>query len=136
MEDWASRVIHNFDLRMEGPLHFRFIFQPLMALYFAARDGINDAKQGHPAYLWSICSHPDSRADLLRHGWTSIGKIFLLAVVLDVVYQLLVFGKLYPVEALLVATMLAVFPYLLARGPINRLAQHFGRARRKHYSIH
>ena len=56
-------------------------------------------------------------------GWKAIAKIFVLAVILDVAYALIVFRRIYPFETLDVACLLAVIPYALLRGPINRLAQ-------------
>ena len=52
-----------------------------------------------------------------------MGKIFILAVVLDVLYQLMVFRWVYPLELLSVALALAVVPYAALRGPVNRLAR-------------
>jgi hypothetical protein len=46
-----------------------------------------------------------------------------LAFVLDVVYQYLAFRWFYPGEALMVAFSLAFIPYLLIRGPVNRVAR-------------
>ena len=43
-------------------------------------------------------------------------------VALDAICQFIVFCWLYPSEALLVATVLAVLPYLVVRGPVNRIA--------------
>jgi hypothetical protein len=51
----------------------------------------------------------------------AVGKIFILAVILDVVYQLKVTHWVYPGETLTVAILLAVVPYILLRGPINRI---------------
>jgi hypothetical protein len=59
---------------------------------------------------------------MLKEGWKSIGKVFTLAVVLDIVYQLIEHRwRVYPGEAILVAIILAIIPYLLVRGPINRI---------------
>jgi hypothetical protein len=69
--------------RPDGPLAFRFYFQPAMAVFLALRDGIRDAKAGRPAYLWSLFTDPAGRLERLRDGWRSVGKIFVLAMVLD-----------------------------------------------------
>jgi hypothetical protein len=122
MEAW-HRVIDNLFARLDGPLHFRFIVQPAMAVIFAVIDGIKDAKMGSPAYFWAVCFHPESRKMLIKGGWKRVGKIFILAVVLDVIYQLKVIHRIYPGETLIVAVGLAIVPYLLLRGPINRLIQ-------------
>ena len=120
-----TRIIDNLIGRLDGPLHFRIILQPVMALFFAAVDGIRDAKAGKPAYFWSVLSNPQSRKELLRDGWKHFGKIFILAIILDVVYQLKVHGTVYPGEVLIVALVLAVLPYMLLRGPVNRIARMF-----------
>jgi hypothetical protein len=115
------RIIANLFGRLDGPLHFRFIMQPAMAILFAIKDGINDAKLGNPAYFWAIVFTPDHRKTLIKGGWKSVGKIFILAVVLDVIYQLKVNHRIYPGETLIVAIVLAIIPYILIRGPVNRL---------------
>ena len=46
------------------------------------------------------------------------------AIVIDVVYQFIVFRWFYPGEALVVAFVLAIVPYLLVRGPVNRIARN------------
>jgi hypothetical protein len=122
MGTW-ERVVENLFGRLDGPLHFRFIFQPLMATMFAVIDGIKDAKNGKPAYFWSLITHPGHRKELLKDGWKHVGKIFILAIILDVIYQLKVHSTIYPGEILIVAFTLAIVPYLLLRGPINRIAQ-------------
>jgi len=60
---------------------------------------------------------------MVQDGWKSVGRVFILAIVIDVIYQLIVFRWVYPVEALLVAAILAFIPYLLIRGPVNRIAR-------------
>jgi hypothetical protein len=120
MGDW-ERIIENLFARLDGPLHFRFIFQPLMASIFAVIDGVKDAKTGKPAYFWSLLSNPEHRKELVKEGWKSVGKIVILAIILDLVYQLKVHSTVYPGEMLIVAFTLAIVPYLVLRGPINRL---------------
>ena len=107
-------------------MNFRLIIQPLVASFLAIRSGLKDAREGRPAFLWSIVTDPSYRLAFLRHGWKDVGKVFLLAVVLDAIYQLLVQRGVYVLELMIVATVLAVVPYLLIRGPVNRLAKRFG----------
>jgi hypothetical protein len=59
---------------------------------------------------------------MLQDGWKSVGKVFILALVLDVVYQVVVQRFVYPFEVILVAFILAIVPYLLLRGLVTRLA--------------
>ena len=49
--------------------------------------------------------------------------VFTLALVLDLVYQVVELKWIYPLEAIVVAFTLAFLPYLLLRGPVNRLAR-------------
>jgi hypothetical protein len=109
--------------RLGGSMTFRLILQPMMAAFFAIHDGLRDAHEKKSAYFWSIVSNPSHRRDLLREGWKAISKVFILAFVLDVVYQYLAFRWFYPGEALMVAFGLAFIPYLLIRGPVNRVAR-------------
>ena len=113
----------DFIDRLDGPLHFRFFVQPLMAILFAVRDGRRDAREGRSAYLWSLFTDPNERRYLLESGWKGISKVFILAFALDVIYQFLEWHGLKPLQALLTASVLAVLPYALLRGPINRLVQ-------------
>ena len=118
-----TRVIENLIGRLSGPMKFRLIVQPLMAAFFAVRSGLKDAREERPPYFWGIFTHPDQRSDMLIDGWKSVGKIFVLAIIIDLVEQLIVFRGIYPGEALLVAFILAFIPYLLIRGPVNRIAR-------------
>jgi len=125
MEDLWQRIVENLFGRFDGPFHFRFILQPVMASIFAVIDGIKDAKNNKPAYFWAFVVNPEYRQELLKSGWKSVGKIFILAVVLDIVYQLIVQHMIYPGEILIVAFILAIVPYLVLRGPVNRIVRMF-----------
>jgi len=92
-----------------------------MAVCLAARDGRRDALEGRGAYLWKFVNKPEHRRYLLESGVKGISKVFVLAFVLDVVYQFVEWRGLKPLQAFLTATVLAVIPYVLLRGPINRL---------------
>ena len=127
MEEIWQRFAENFVNRLDGPLHFRFIIQPLMAVIFATLDGLKDAKGGRPAYGWAVFTSAEHRKDLLRDGWKHFGKIFILAIVLDVIYQVKVHHAFYPFETLLTALVLAVVPYMLLRGPVNRIVRMFAK---------
>jgi hypothetical protein len=123
MDDVLTRIWTDLIGRLTGPLTLRLYLQPAMAMIFAVRDGVRDARAGRPPYLWRVFTHPEERRALIRDEWKAIGKVFILAIVLDLVYQFVVFRWVYPVETLDVAIILAVLPYSLLRGPINRLAR-------------
>ncbi len=111
-------------------MNLRIILQPVMAIVFATIDGIKDAKNGKPVYFWALLfSDPEHRDELRQSGWKSIGKVFIIAIILDVIYQLVVHHWVYPGETLFMALILAMIPYLLLRGLANRLMRPFQKKR-------
>ena len=76
-------------------------------------------------FFWTILTDPSQRGDLLREGWKSVARVFFLAIIMDVIYQLIVQQWVYPLELILIAILLAVIPYLLLRGPVNRLVRRW-----------
>lgn len=115
-----SRGWHELIARDHGPLFFRFICQPLVAMVFAIRAGWRDAREGRPAFFWRVVGDPTQRLFLLKQLWKDVGKLFLVAIALDAIYQIIVLHWIYPVQTLIVATMLAMVPYLVVRGLTNR----------------
>jgi hypothetical protein len=126
--EYFARVWEMFIGRADGPLTLRLIFQPTVAAIFAIRAGLKDAREGRTPYLWSVFTNPAQRRDLLREGWKDVGTVFIIAVVLDVIYALIVHRWVYPGQALLVAAVLAIVPYLLIRGPVTRIMRWLPRA--------
>ena len=129
MEEFLSRLLTGLSNRVGGPMTFRIILQPLMAGIFAVRAGLKDAREDRPPYFWTILTDATQRGHLIRDGWRSVARVFVLAIVMDVIYQWIVLRWIYPGEMLIVAVALAVFPYLLLRGPVNRLARRCRRQR-------
>lgn len=125
MEEFLQRFAQGFMSRLEGPFSLRMIIQPLMAVIFATIDGLKDAKWGKPAYFWALFGSAEHRRELLKDGWKHFGKIFILGIILDVVYQLKVHQPLNAGGVILAALVLAVLPYMALRGPVNRIARLF-----------
>lgn len=109
--------------RLTGPMFLRLVLQPTVAAILAVRAGLADARAGRPAYLWTVLTDHDARRSLLASGWRDVGRVFVLACVLDAVYQLFVLHWFYPPQTLIVAVLLAIVPYALVRGPVTRLAR-------------
>lgn len=122
MLDFLTPVVDAMTERVSGPMSVRLYIQPAMAIFFATRSGLRDAREGHPPYFWSLFTDAEHRRALLRDGWKSIGKVFILAMVLDVVYQIIVQKFVLPVEVVVVAFILAIIPYLVVRGLVTRIA--------------
>jgi hypothetical protein len=118
-----ERLRHQLLDRPSGPMAFRFILQPLMAVIAASHDGLKDARVGRSPYLWTIARHSRKRVGRLREGLTATARIILLGLAMDLFYQLLVFKTFYPNEAVIIAFLLAFMPYLVIRGPVTRIAR-------------
>jgi hypothetical protein len=123
MDEIWIRFIENMGDRVSGPMKFRLLLQPVMALIFATIAGLKDARTGKPPYFWALLSEPSHRREMLKDGWKSVGKVFVLALALDVVYQFIVERFVYPGEAIVVAIALAIVPYLIVRGLVTRIAR-------------
>ncbi len=122
--DDLVRVWSDLAGRLTGPLALRLVLQPAMAALYAIRDGMKDARAGRPAYFWSILADASDGARLLREGLQAVLRVILLGAVMDGMYQILVFRRIYPLELVIVVLSLAFIPYLLLRGPVNRLARY------------
>ncbi len=125
MDELSTRFWTDIAARIGGPMTFRFILQPTMAAIAAWRDGVKDARAGRPAYFWSIFNNPDARRHLLEEGWKATARIVALGIVMDSLYQILVLKWIYVGELAVIVLRLAFVPYLLLRGPINRIARRW-----------
>ena len=115
--------------RAGGPLHFRLFIMPLVVSFFAVRAGMKDARQEQPPHPQTILSHPAQLRGRFQSALKDVGKIFIVAVVLDTTYQLLVLRAFYPIQVLIIAVGCALLPYLLIRTPVAMLMR---RIYRKH----
>jgi hypothetical protein len=123
MEEIFTRLWNDLIGRIGGPMSFRILLQPTMAMIFAIRDGLKDAREGRPAYFYSLFTDPENRRSRLREGFKAVSRVFTFAIVMDFIYQVIVLRWFYPLQALIVAIVLALLPYILLRGPVNRIAR-------------
>jgi hypothetical protein len=114
--------------RPGGPMTFRFILQPAMAIIAAARDGVHDARLGRRPYVSALIHgvrDPQGRSGRLWEGVIATGRVLILGVIMDIIYQWKVLGTFYPGQAAVIVILLAFVPYLLLRGPFERVARHW-----------
>ena len=104
-------------------MDFRLVLQPAMAILIAIRAGWNDAREDRPPFLWTVITNRRERRALLRNGWRDVGRVFVLAWLLDAVYQVVFLRAFRPLQGLLVAVVLAFVPYGLTRGLTTRLVR-------------
>jgi hypothetical protein len=119
--DFFVRSWEQLVSRTSGPMKLRFILQPATAAFLAVRAGLKDAREGRPPYLSSCLTDSLHRREILRTGWRDVAKIFAIALLLDSLYQIFVLREFHPIQALIVASMLALVPYLILRGVANRI---------------
>lgn len=127
ISDVLMRMWTDLLARPSGPISLRFLLQPTMATLFAIRDGIKDAHTGQPPYYWTILHDPAQRQARLQAGLHATGRIMACGLIMDAIYQFIAFRTFYPVEALIVAVGLAFVPYLLIRGPVDRITRWWER---------
>jgi hypothetical protein len=107
--------------RLHGPMSMRFLLQPAVAIALGIRDGIKDAKAGTPPFIYDLIFTPKDRQRQLKSAFKTLLKPIIVAIVLDVVVQFLMFGFVWPGAAILVGVFLMGLPYALARGISNRI---------------
>jgi hypothetical protein len=131
MIDMLIRLWQNVLERTEGPMNLRFFLQPTMAIIFAIRAALKDVKNNQVPYLWRFTTSEGKRKEIAKEGWKDFGKVFIIAIILDIVYQLVVIFKsktesnFYPLESIVVAFLLSFIPYIFFRGPVSRLISYF-----------
>lgn len=124
---FSIEVHHRFwtDIldRVHGPMTFRFYLQPSMALLAAIPDGIRDARLGHKSFFWSALWDRNVPTGRLREGAISTARVVLLGISMDIIYQFKVLDRFYPVEALMMAILLAVIPYFIFRWIVEQASR-------------
>jgi hypothetical protein len=120
-----TRVWQNLFERPGGPMVFRFFLQPTMAAIAAWRDGIQDARSGRTPFFAGALTDPGQRTARLNEALVATARIILLGLVMDGIYQAIEFKSFHPVEAVIIALLLAFVPYVLLRGLIARAARRW-----------
>lgn len=123
LEETLARGWDNLVGRWGGPMSFRLLVQPAVAIFFAIRAGLRDARLGKPSILCDLLSDPITRQERFQQVWKDVGTVFIVALVLDSVYQVIAHGGIFALELLITATVLALIPYVVSRGLITMIAK-------------
>ena len=124
MTDFITGFREALDQAWHGPLAFRLILQPVVAAALGIRAGLQDAAAGRtPAIRRALSGGSVARRQLLREGWADVGRLFLIAVAADLIYQGIALHQVHLLHALMFALVLALPTYLVARGLTNRIAR-------------
>jgi len=99
---FSKEFLEEFPRRFSGPGRLRFILQPVIAIVLGIRGGLADAKAGNPPYLLGLLLGAGRRVELLRTGAEAIGTLIAMGIILDVVFQLVLYQSVHPGAALVV----------------------------------
>jgi hypothetical protein len=123
---FSRQFLEELPQRFTGPGRFRFILQPMIAIVLGIRGGLADAKAGNPPYLFGLLFGAGRRRELLRSGAAAISTLLAMGIILDVVFQLVIYHSVHPGAALVVGPILICLPYALSRALTTRLARRVG----------
>jgi hypothetical protein len=123
--DILTRIWHDLISRPSGPMAFRFMLQPTMAIIAAALDGMKDARTGRSPFFWTLVNSPEERAGRLKEALKATSRIIALSLGMEAIYQYKVLHTFYIGEALIITFFLAILPYILLRGPFARIARYY-----------
>jgi hypothetical protein len=120
---FSRQFLDELPQRFTGPGRFRFILQPLLALLLGVRGGLADARAGNPPYLFGMLFAAGRRSELLRSGARAIRNLLAMGIILDLVFQLIIYRAVHPGAAVLIGPILICAPYALSRALTTRLAR-------------
>ena len=120
---FSRQFLEELPRRFTGPGRLRFILQPVTAILLGLRGGLHDAKAGHPPYLFGLLFGAEHRRELLRSGVDAVRNLLALGIIMDIVFQLVLYHSVHPGAALLVGPILICFPYAVSRALTTRLAR-------------
>lgn len=124
---FSWQFLEELPRRFSGPGRFRFILQPVLAILLGLRGGMADVKAGNPPYLFGLLFAAGRRRELLRSGAAAIRTLLAMGIILDIVFQLVLYRAVHPGAALLVGPILICLPYALSRALTTRLARGLAR---------
>ena len=124
---FSSQFLEELPRRFSGPGRFRFLLQPALAIFLGARSGMADARAGNPPYVFGLLFAAGRRKELLRSGAAAISTLLAMGIILDAVFQLVLYRAVHPGAALVIGPVLISVPYSVSRALTTRLARSLGR---------
>ncbi|MDD1723482.1 MAG: hypothetical protein LUQ15_08555 [Methanothrix sp.] len=100
--------------RLAGPMSLRLVIQPLMASL-----GIVDAKAGETLFIVGLITECEDRRAKLGSLFKSLSKAIIIAVVMEVIAQYLLFGQVHAIGVILYVFVFMIVPYSLVRAAAN-----------------
>ncbi|HQR31019.1 MAG TPA: hypothetical protein PLL32_11460, partial [Anaeromyxobacteraceae bacterium] len=122
---FSRQFLEELPARFTGRGRLRFILQPTVAILLGVRGGLADARAGHPPYLLGLLTSGERRRELLRSGVAAARNLLAMGVILDLVFQVVLYGAVHPGAALVIGPILICAPYALSRALTNRVVRRF-----------
>ena len=126
----ATPMFDGLAARLTGPMNFRFILQPALAIVMGIRDGRKDAKSGERPFLIDLFTDAAHRKENLVGALKTLTVPIAIGTVLDGISQYLIFRDvpdrgmiIRPLAALEVGATVIGLPYALSRSITNRMMQ-------------
>ncbi len=123
---FSRQFLEELPQRFTGPGRFRFLLQPFTAIVLGILGGLRDARSGHPPYLFRLFFSPGHRREFLRSGVAAIRNLLAIGIVMDLVFQLILYHSVHPGAAVLVGPLFICIPYALSRALTARFAGWLG----------
>jgi hypothetical protein len=120
---FSRQFIEELPQRFTGPGRLRFILQPMVAIVLGIRGGLRDAKAGNPPFLSGLLFSAGRRRELLRSGLAAIRNLIAFGIIMDIVFQLVLYRSVHPGPAVVVGPLFICVPYALSRALTTRLAR-------------
>ncbi len=112
---FSRQFIEELPRRFTAPGRLRFISQPVFATVLGVRGGLADFKLGIPPYLFALFGGGPRRRELLRGGLAALRNLIAVAIIMDVLFQIILYHSVHPGAAMVVGPVLICFPYALSR---------------------
>jgi hypothetical protein len=116
-----NNIVEGIIARIGGPMSLRFVFQPLVGLLLGIRDGMMDAKAREPPFIFALIIDKENRKTRLASLFKSLSKTIIIAIVLDMIAQYVIFNQVRISGALMIAVIILIVPYSAARAITNRI---------------
>ena len=123
---FSRQFLEELPQRFTGPGRLRFILQPTIAMFLGIRGGLADAKTRNPSYLISLLFHARRRRELLRSSVAAMSTLLAMGIIMDLVFQLILYHSVHPGAAVVVGPLFICMPYALSRALTPPLAGWLG----------
>lgn len=118
---FTERFFEDLWARLSGPGRLRFVLQPTVAVVLGVRDGKHDSRTKRPLFLSGLALRRTHRRELWRSAVASVRDLVAIAIILDIISQMLILRQIHPAAALLLGPLLIAVPYSLSRSFTNRI---------------